>query len=72
MSITSDPIRAKAVKQYWSGLQKWAETQGLTKQECHIRMKMALQFEHLRDLPIGDLQDMAFEVGVIADGGPGL
>ena len=69
--MNSDPIRAKAVKQYWAGVQKWATQQGLSKQEAHDRLKEALKFDHLRSLPIGKLQDMAFEIGVIADGGAG-
>jgi hypothetical protein len=70
--MNSDPVRIKASKQYWAGVQKWAAQQGLTKQEAHLRIKEQLKFDHLRSLPIKQLKDIAYQIGVIADGGAGL
>ena len=68
---SSNPIRGKALKQYWAGVQKWAEQRGQTKEETHAHLKVMLNFNHLSELDTPQLQDMAYEIGVIADGGPG-
>lgn len=70
--MSSDPARDKAYKSYWAAIQEWGESQGLEKEECHLRLKEAMKFDHLKDLKTSQIMDIAFEISTMANGGPGL
>lgn len=63
--------RRSAIRQYWAGIQRWSANQGLTKDEVHARLKDKLGLKHLSELKTAELSKLAYEIGVIADGGPG-
>jgi hypothetical protein len=68
----SDPVRRKAVKQYFASLEKWAAGIGLTKEQAHMRFKEQMNIKHLYEIKTGKLIDIAYELSTIANGGPGM
>jgi len=70
--MSSNPARDKALRSYWAAVQKWAEQQGMEKEDVHLKLKEIMGFDHLIDVKTSKLMEMAFEISTMANGGPGL
>jgi hypothetical protein len=70
--MSFNPARNNAMRSYWASVQRWADGQGLKKEEVHSRLKEKMGFDHIEDITTKQLMEMAYEIGTMADGGPGL